>query len=93
MSYPLTQKYPLYCCDNCDKGQPIFLIAFGQIGFGGAESEVEVDADGEVALVVGAISTPSLISVRIHFLLISLSEILPAWYMVLTSQMYSLNLV
>ena len=53
MSYPLTQKYPLYCCDNCDKGQPVFLIAFDQIGFGGAEAEVEVDADGEVALVVG----------------------------------------
>ena len=46
------QKIKLTPCDNCDKGQPIFLIAFCQIGFGGAEAEVEVDADGEVALVV-----------------------------------------
>ena len=31
----------------------MLLIALGQIRFGGAESEVEVDADGHVAMVVG----------------------------------------
>ena len=31
----------------------MLLIALGQIGFGCAEAEVEVDADGHVAMVVG----------------------------------------